>query len=83
MIWPKGLELEVWVCVSDCRDLVTLLHECLEFGISSCIKIVKQLVRFYYYQSGILEALSSDSRLKYFTSAVYFASKNVRALLYK
>ena len=34
-------------------------------------------------QSGILEALSSDSGVKYFTSTVYFASRNVRVLLYK
>ena len=35
------------------------------------------------YQRGILEALSSDSGVKYFTSTVYFTSINVRALLYR
>ena len=34
-------------------------------------------------QRGILEALSSNSGVKYFTSTLYFASKNVRALLCK
>ena len=35
------------------------------------------------HQRGILEALSSDSGEKYFTSTVYSTSKNVRAFLYR